>query len=466
MFYHSTRSDTKFTPSQAIVYGIAPDGGLFVPEFIPQLNYEELLNNTYQEIAAKILSLYFDEFDFNILKSEIEEAYKSFDISEVVGLYTQKDFSFLELYHGPTAAFKDIALVVLPRLIRLAKNKLGINRTSFVLTATSGDTGGATLSGFSDQNDFQVIVLYPSEGVSKFQEAQMQHFNRGNGHVISVLGNFDQCQSSVKKYFSDHNDYDLCSANSINVGRLVSQIVYYFYSYVYLVNNNFIKKDELVNFIVPTGNFGNILAGYLSKRMGLPVNDLICATNENCVLTDFFNSNTYSIKREFIKTNSPSMDILISSNLERYLYFETGSINKVKKYMSDLSSNKEYSTDICNGFIKSFSTDQIKTCCEISRCYYENNYLIDPHTAVAYSAFKQFRHNYDNCYSVVVSTASPIKFSDTVLSSFTDEKTKNKVQKELDLIKNSKFKYGHFNKTDIPIELIDKTITEIIKCYM
>ena len=314
-------------------------------------------------------------------------------------------------------AFKDIALVVLPRLIALSKKKKGIKEKTTILTATSGDTGGAALSGFSGIEGIDVYVMYPNNGVSPIQERQMLNFVSDNAHVIALEGNFDDCQTFVKEFFLENKDLNLSSANSINIGRLVPQIVYYFYSYIYLVNQGKIKLGDKINFTVPTGNFGNIFAGFYAMKMGIPINKLICASNKNKVLTDYFKTGTYNRLREFYKTNSPSMDILISSNLERMLYYACGENElKVKELMDALKNDGSYEfSNPFDIFYASYATED-DTYEMIKKMYKENNYVLDPHTAVAYKACLDYKNeSNDGLMNVVVSTASPFKFPQAVL---------------------------------------------------
>lgn len=465
--YHSTRGNKNVTSYEAIIEGLASDGGLYVIDEIPALMYKDVLDYSYQRLAGKIISLFFSEFSYDEIQKEIDEAYKSFDINEVVNIHKLDGEAVLELYHGPTGAFKDIALVVLPRMLKLAKNKVNDQEITTILTATSGDTGGATLSGFKDVSGIETIVLYPTNGVSPLQEAQMQSFNKGNGHVLAVDGNFDSCQSFVKEFFLNNQDLHLSSANSINISRLVPQIVYYYYTYINLVKDNVIKEDEEINFTVPTGNFGDILAGYMAKMMGLPIAKLICASNKNNVLTDFFNTSIYDANREFYKTNSPSMDIIISSNLERLLYYTTGSIDKVKKAMSDLKKYKRFELKGDYSMFSAFYTNEEETNLTIKEYYEKYNYLVDPHTAVGLLALKKFKDmRINENYNVVLSTASPLKFYDSVakaISLSSDSLTDfcNKLNIELP----NKFKYPKFSKTDLKLSELDTKIKEIISCY-
>ena len=382
------------------------------------------------------------------LKQIINNAYNTKNFNEYTVNLKSVDnkVSFLELFHGPTMAFKDMALTILPYLMVESKKKLNNNKKTLILTATSGDTGGACLSGFKDVDDAKIIVLYPTEGVSKFQEAQMHYYTNNNAKAIAIKGNFDDCQNLVKKVFNNTknlNNIELSSANSINIGRLVPQIIYYFYSYFDLVKKETIKYGEKINFVVPTGNFGNILACYIAKEMGLFVDKIVCASNENKVLTDFFNTLVYNKNRDFLQTNSPSMDILISSNLERLLYLITDCSNElVNKLMNDLKESgkfelpAEYKPKL-DCFL-AYSVDRSKTVENIQKCYNEYNYLIDPHTAVAYGAYYNLS-NQLNGQTIVVSTASPYKFIETVNEIFNVEKEGYDLVKEINKLSNVKY---------------------------
>ena len=417
MKFLSTRnSNLKISGREAIVKGISEDGGLFVPESFPAFDIMENLDLSYTDLAHKILSLYLTDFDKDDLLELIEKSYASFE-DEIAKVSYQKDF-YLELYHGRTSAFKDFALCLLPNLLAYAKKSLGIKDKTLILTATSGDTGKAALEGFYNTEDIDILVLYPTEGVSSIQKAQMDTTGSLNSKVISIDGNFDDAQSAVKKIFNDskikeelkkENIY-LSSANSINIGRLLPQIVYYFYSYADLVKNKKITGGEKISYCVPTGNFGDILAGYYAKEMGLPIDKLVIASNDNNVLTDFFTSGTYDANRDLIKTISPSMDILVSSNLER-LIFHKSSDEVVKEKMADLKDKGlfEFKGDfhefLC-GFAKEDETRET-----IKKVFEEENYLIDPHTGVAKNIVDKLGLD----KTVILSTASPYKFSSTVL---------------------------------------------------
>ena len=422
MNYISTRNKNIVKNDKvALLQGLSEDGGLFVLEnFKDKIDLEKLLNKSYTEIALEVLKLFFS-FDEKKLKSVIEKAYSKFSTSKVTPLVELKKSYILELFHGPTSAFKDVALTLLPHLIQLALE--GTNQEILVLTATSGDTGKAALEGFKDVAQTEIIVFYPKNGVSKVQELQMRTQEGKNTKVCAIEGNFDDAQTGVKNIFLDENlqkklgDKKFSSANSINIGRLTPQIVYYIVSYVELVKNNKIKMGDKINFVVPTGNFGDILAGYYAKKLGLPVNKFICASNNNNVLYDFLTTGTYDRNREFLKTISPSMDILISSNLERLLYDLSGADDKyIKSLMEDLNKNGKYQVNdeilkkIKKQFGAGYATDE-ETAKTIKKVWEEEKYLLDPHTAVAYKVMLEQNLSEP---TVVLSTASPYKFCASV----------------------------------------------------
>lgn len=418
MKFLSTRnSNLKISAREAIVKGISDDGGLFVPESFPKFDISENLNLKYTDLAHKILSLYLTDFHSEELLKIIEKSYSSFE-DEIAKVTCKKDF-YLELYHGRTAAFKDFALCLLPNLLSYAKKSLGIEEKTLILTATSGDTGKAALEGFYNTENIDILVLYPTEGVSAIQKRQMDSTDSLNSKVISIDGNFDDAQTAVKKIFNDADIKDklkekniyLSSANSINIGRLLPQIVYYFYAYADLVNSKKISYGHKISFCVPTGNFGDILAGYYAKEMGLPIEKLIIASNSNNVLTDFFKTGRYDANRELKKTISPSMDILVSSNLERLIYHKS-SDEVVREKMKDLAENHAFEfKDDFSEFLCGYTSEE-DTKNTIAKTFKEENYLIDPHTAVA-------KHIVDELSlknTVILSTASPYKFSSSVLS--------------------------------------------------
>ena len=415
--YTSTRSKMNINASKAIIDGIAPDGGLFVKKLEKKFSHEDLVRLSklsYKELAFEIMKLFFNDFEEKALKDLIEKAYtNTFDTENLVEIKSLDNFAFLELYHGNTLAFKDVALSILPHLLDESKKINKQTNNTIILTATSGDTGSAALCGFSKADSTKMIVLYPTQGVSKIQEKQMLSFGSDKQKVIAINGNFDDAQRLVKKAFNDENnkDYNLSSANSINIGRLVPQIVYYFYSYFKEVKN----CEDKINFVVPTGNFGNILAGYIAKELGLPVNKLICASNSNNVLYDFFRKGVYDRNREFFKTISPSMDILVSSNLERLLYHVSGNDKEVKEMMDSLNSNGKYETSLEFSDFYSEYVDIETTYKGIKEVYDKYDYLIDPHTAVGYVAYKKYiEDTNDNTKTIIASTAHPFKFPEAI----------------------------------------------------
>lgn len=434
LMYHSTRnSSIKVTASEAIIQGLSPDGGLFVPEAIPKLtiSMNELSKKNYLEIAYEVLRLYLTDYTEDELKDCISKAYdEKFDVPDIAPLKKVGNMYYLELFHGATIAFKDMALSILPHLLTKAAKKNNISDEIVILTATSGDTGKAALAGFADVEGTKIIVFYPKDGVSKVQEKQMVTQKGDNTYVIGIRGNFDDAQTGVKKIFNDQElaerikkaGYRFSSANSINIGRLLPQIVYYVYSYVELYRRNEVSEGEKINFVVPTGNFGNILAAYYAKQMGLPIGKLICASNDNKVLFDFFQTGVYDSNREFILTISPSMDILISSNLERLIYHIAGEdTDKTKDLMNSLSSKGRYeiTSDMkknLEDFIGGYATVE-ETKSAILNIYEETGYVLDTHTAVASSVYNKYKDEVgDKTKTVIVSTASPYKFAESVLS--------------------------------------------------
>ncbi|HEL2684190.1 TPA: threonine synthase [Streptococcus suis] len=428
LVYQSTR-DAKNTvsASQAILQGLATDGGLFTPISIPtvDLDFSVLKDASYQEVAKLILSAFLDDFTADELDYCINNAYDSkFDtpvIAPVVKLNGQYN---LELFRGSTIAFKDMALSILPYLMTTAAKKHGLENEIVILTATSGDTGKAAMAGFANVPGTQIIVFYPRDGVSKVQELQMTTQTGANTHVVAIDGNFDDAQTNVKHMFNDEalraklaaKKLQFSSANSMNIGRLVPQIVYYVYAYAQLVKTGEIEAGDKVNFAVPTGNFGNILAAYYAKQIGLPVGKLICASNDNNVLTDFFSTGVYDKNRTFRVTTSPSMDILVSSNLERLIFHLFGNdAAKTAELMEALNTTGQYDiqgadADILSLFAAAFATEE-ETATEIKRVYDESDYIEDPHTAVASAVYKQYvEQTGDQTPTVIASTASPYKF--------------------------------------------------------
>ena len=433
MKYYSTRNSTlKVTAAQAIAQGLASDGGLFVPESIPQVSIEEiktLCAMDYRLRAVDIMGRYLDEFSADELTSFVNDAYsENYDSREIAPVrFIDDKTGFLELWHGPTCAFKDMALQMLPRLLTASLKKLGEKRRACILVATSGDTGKAALEGFADVEGTSIVVFYPRDGVSDVQKLQMTTQNGENVLVSAVEGNFDDAQTGVKLIFGDKNFAEklnengvfLSSANSINWGRLLPQVVYYFSAYCDYVNSGKIKLGDALDFCVPTGNFGDILAGWYAKGMGLPVRKLICASNSNNVLTDFINTGIYDRNRDFFTTISPSMDILVSSNLERLLYMLSDD-GHVKTWMNELKSSGKY--NVGSDVLEAIKADYGCGCCsddeakaEIKSVYDECSYLMDPHTADAYAVLKKLRKSGEDFPTVIVSTASPFKFCDSVL---------------------------------------------------
>ena len=431
--YQSTRGrETGVPASMAILKGLAEDGGLFMPTEIPELDVpmEKLGTMTYQETAYEVMKLFLTDYSPEELKDCITKAYDSkFDTEEIAPLAKADGAYFLELYHGSTIAFKDMALSILPHLMTTAAKKNRVDKEIVVLTATSGDTGKAAMAGFADVPGTRIIVFYPKDGVSKVQELQMRTQKGANTNVVAINGNFDDAQTGVKKLFGDKSlealleskGFQFSSANSINIGRLVPQIVYYVYAYARLLANEEIAGGEQINVVVPTGNFGNILAAYFAKRMGVPIKTLICASNDNKVLYDFFTTGTYDRKRDFIPTNSPSMDILISSNLERLIYLSTGCDARANKaLMQDLSVKGSYTvTEDMRAFMSDFAggfATQEENAAAIKRIFDSTGYLIDTHTGVAAAVYGDYRaKSGDTAKTVIASTASPYKFSDSVM---------------------------------------------------
>ena len=458
LMYSSTRNaDVKLTASQAILKGLADDGGLFVPERIPELKYsvEELAEMSYQETAYAVMKEFFTDFTEEELKDCINKAYDSkFDTEEIAPLVSADGAYYLELFHGSTIAFKDMALSILPHLLITSARKNNVKNDIVILTATSGDTGKAALAGFADVEGTKIVVFYPKNGVSPIQEKQMVTQKGANTHVVGINGNFDQAQTGVKMMFNDKElakemdeaGYQFSSANSINIGRLVPQIVYYVYSYAKLFANGEIAKDEKINVVVPTGNFGNILAAYYAKNMGIPIAKLICASNENKVLFDFFESGTYNKNREFILTNSPSMDILISSNLERLIYRIAGNdAVKNAELMKALTTAGEYTiSDDMKAELKDFYgnyTSEAETAKVIKDLYEKTGYIIDTHTAVAAGVYAKYKNDSKDTETktVIASTASPFKFTRSVMNAIDpayDSKTDFELVDELSKLGN------------------------------
>ena len=438
MKYYSTRDkELRISAAEAIKMGLSRDGGLLTPCEIPQIDeafLNGLVNARYQERAAKVMGLYLTDYTYEELLGFAENAYgpDKFDTAAVAPVRKVDDTTHcLELWHGPTSAFKDMALQMLPQLLSAALRKTGEDKTVCILVATSGDTGKAAMEGFADVPQTKIMVFYPKDGVSKVQETQMVTQDGANVGVCAVVGNFDDAQAGVKRIFSDEKmratladrGYFLSSANSINWGRILPQVVYYISAYCDLVRDGEIKMGDKVNFCVPTGNFGDILAAYYAKRMGLPVGKLICASNRNDVLTDFLRTGVYDRNRPFHTTMSPSMDILVSSNLERLLFDLSGENDaEVKGYMAALAKDGKYEvSDAIKTALKEQYwggfCDESGTAAAIAEYYKEKGYLIDTHTAVAANVMEQYRKaTGDETVTVFVSTASPYKFCNHVLT--------------------------------------------------
>lgn len=433
ILYKSTRSEeATLKASEAILKGLAEDGGLFVPLEIPKLDVtvEELSKMTYQQVAYEVMKLYFTDFTEEELKYCINSAYDSkFDTEEIAPLAEVDGAYYLELFHGKTIAFKDMALSILPYLLTTSAKKNNVKNEIVILTATSGDTGKAAMAGFADVEGTRIIVFYPNGGVSPIQEKQMVTQKGDNTYVVAIKGNFDQAQSGVKAIFGDkelakemdERGFQFSSANSINIGRLVPQVAYYVYAYAKLYAEGKLAKDQKMNVVVPTGNFGNILAAYYAKNMGLPIGKLICASNENKVLFDFFTTGEYDKNRDFILTTSPSMDILISSNLERLIYKIAGNdAAKNKELMTSLTTDGKYViTEEMKGELKDFygnyATEE-ETAAIIKETYEKTGYIMDTHTAVAASVYKKYKaETADDEVTVIASTASPFKFTRSVM---------------------------------------------------
>lgn len=489
--YQSTRGgESGLTASQAILKGLADDGGLFMPTYIPKLetSIDKLAEMTYQETAYEVMRLFLTDFTEEELKYCIEHAYDSkFDTEEIAPLVKADGAYYLELFHGNTIAFKDMALSILPYFMTTAAKKNHIKNEIVILTATSGDTGKAAMAGFADVPGTRIIVFYPKGGVSKVQELQMVTQKGENTAVVAIHGNFDDAQTGVKKIFGDKEfaekldakGFQLSSANSINIGRLVPQVVYYVYAYAKLVQNGEIQNGDEINITVPTGNFGNILAAYFAKQIGIPVKALICASNDNKVLYDFFQTGTYDKKREFILTSSPSMDILISSNLERLIYLSTGCDAEANKaLMAELSADGAYTvTDdmkaVMKDFIGGYATET-ENAAEIKKVYDDTGYMIDTHTGVASTVYRKYvAETGDKTPTVIASTASPYKFSHSVMEAvFGDQGDKDEfaiiddlcrasnvtIPNAVEEIRNAQIR--HRRECDVPA--MESTVAEIL----
>lgn len=490
MNYKSTRNNEKtVNSSYAVLHGLAADGGLYIPESLPpiNLNYDILKNMSYQETAYYILKEFFPDLGEDELKSSIDNAYNNttFSTPEVAPVINlNPETSFTELFHGRTLAFKDLALSLFPYLLTASKKVENEKNDILILTATSGDTGKAALEGFRDIPGIKIIVFYPKNGVSPMQEDQMRKQLGGNVDIVAINGNFDDAQSAVKNIFSSQQFKDLCrennttfsSANSINIGRLFPQIVYYVTTYIKLRNQGIITENEKFNVVVPTGNFGNILAAFIAKKLGIPIDKLISASNENNVLAEFFKTGTYNKDRPFYTTNSPSMDILLSSNFERYLYYVTGENSlRVSELMnnlakdSSLSVSKDELSEIQKEFYGGFASED-ETIASIKKVYSESSYLMDPHTAVGYSVLQKYlKESGDKTHTVIISTAHPYKFPYAAASALNISEKENSydllndlsaatginLPKQLEDLKSLPFRFS---------EIIDKNeISEYVK---
>ena len=442
LVYHSTRnSEETATASEAILKGLTSDGGLFVPDSIPKLNVslEDLTQMSYQEIAYAVMKEFLTDFTEEELKTCINNAYDSkFDTEEIAVTKKVDGAYYLELFHGATIAFKDMALSILPHLLVTSARKNNVKNEIVILTATSGDTGKAALAGFADVPGTKIIVFYPKSGVSPIQEKQMVTQKGDNTYVIGIKGNFDDAQTGVKKMFSNKelakvmndNGFQFSSANSINIGRLVPQVVYYVKAYADLLKQGALKAGEPMNVVVPTGNFGNILASYYAKQMGIPIGKFVCASNKNKVLFDFFETGKYDRNREFYVTTSPSMDILISSNLERLIYRIAGDDSAVNaELMASLSKNGKYTiteemAERLGDFYGNYANED-ETAAQIKSVYESDGYVMDTHTAVASAVYEKYKaETGDTTKTLIASTASPYKFARSVMSAI-DSKYEN-----------------------------------------
>ena len=496
MNYKSTREinpNNVKSSTFAALHGLCEDGGLYIPEKLPnvKLTYEELKDLSYQEISEKIIKLFFTEFSDEEIKTAINNAYNSttFNDKNIVPVHKLNDkVSFGELFYGRTLAFKDLALSLFPYLLLLSKEKQKEDKKILILAATSGDTGKAALEGFKDVDGINIVVFYPKNGVSPMQEEQMRKQLGNNVEIVAINGNFDDAQSAIKVIFSSDefkkyaNEHDVMfsSANSINIGRLFPQVIYYVTTYVNLVNAGTIKAGEEFNVVVPTGNFGNILAGFIAKKLGIPIKKFISASNKNKVLADFFQTGTYNKNRDFYATNSPSMDILLSSNFERYLYYALNEDSKrVSELIKNLLSGEELSVsdeelkNIQTEFYGEFANDE-ETVSAIKEIYENYHYLMDPHTAVAYSVYEKLdeKHLDKNIHTVVMSTAHPFKFPTPIAKALGLDDTKEPytILDEVSEITGVKFpeKLTEVRNSEIRFsDVIDKAdIQDFVKKYI
>jgi threonine synthase len=432
VLYESTRGNLSGqSAAQAIALGMVPSGGLFVPSIFPALDWQSMIGLKYSDVAKRVMMPYLADFSEATL-NEIVSIYSegTFDGPDPAPLISVGDFGVLELWHGPTAAFKDMALQVLPNLLKTSLEQIELNAEVLILVATSGDTGKAALEGFKNRKGMHIVVFYPEGGVSHVQERQMTTTEGNNTHVIAVKGNFDQCQTAVKRMFAsnslkeDLREHGLVfsSANSINWGRLLPQIVYYFWAYLQAVAQKKVLPNSKMNVVVPTGNFGNLLAAYYAQRMGLPIGRIICASNKNNVLADFFATGEYQSQREFFQTISPSMDILISSNFERFLYEMSGRNSESIKDWYDQKNSGTFKVDQetmkrCRDVVYAGWADEQETLDTIAKNYGSYQYVFDPHTAVGVKVYEDYRASTkDQTFSVIAATASPFKFASSVLA--------------------------------------------------
>lgn len=480
ILYKSTRGNGEtVTASAAILKGLADDGGLFVPTQIPALDVpmEKLAEMSYQEVAYEVMSRFFSDFTEDELRHCIDAAYDSkFDTKEIAPIREADGIFYLELFHGATIAFKDMALSILPHLMITSARKNQIKNDIVILTATSGDTGKAALAGFADVPGTKIIVFFPKDGVSPIQKAQMVTQRGANTHVVAINGNFDDAQTGVKKMFNDkalaaelaEAGYQFSSANSINIGRLIPQVAYYVYAYAQLVKKGELKAGDPLRVVVPTGNFGNILAAYYAKQMGVAIEKLICASNENKVLFDFFATGTYDRKREFILTTSPSMDILISSNLERLIYQIAGSDEaKNRELMKELSEDGAYTITEemkaqLKDFVGGYATEE-QTAQTIHDLYEKTGYVIDTHTAVAATVCKAYNEAHDDSVkTLLASTASPYKFTRSVMNAIDpkyDTMTDFALVDELSVLSKTKIPQAIEDIRSAPV--LHRTVAEV-----
>jgi len=478
MLYLSTRGNMEpQTSAQAISLGMVPQGGLFVPETIPAVKWQEYIGLNYSELALKIMNLFVGDLPAATLREAVKVYGDGrFDSSDPAPLVKVGDCALLELWHGPTAAFKDMALQVLPYLLAASIKETGTDADVLILTATSGDTGKAALEGFKDAPGTKIVVFYPAGGVSPVQERQMITTGGGNTWVAAVSGNFDECQTAVKKIFSSvelreklaQSGMVFSSANSINWGRLLPQIVYYFHAYLKAVEQGNTTENSKINIVVPTGNFGNILSAWYAKEMGLPIDKIICASNKNNVLTDFFDSGIYDAKRPFYLTSSPSMDILISSNFERFLFEISGrNSDKIREWFKNLDSEGKFQVDsgtlaLCQRNMYAGWASEEGVNSVIYDTYDKHGYVLDPHTAVGMKVYQDYRQNTgDDTWAVIASTASPFKFAKSVLEAL--QKDGSTVSDPWEALNS----LAHLTGWQIPVglnNLQDKDIQSVHEC--